>query len=82
MINLTAKQLRKMPQPHGNRLVLDRKHEHSALLKRNGKGDYFVTGVCSYHPSTEQKSGEIGLLAISQSETMSVCGTILMDPAR
>ena len=57
--------------------MLDRKPESLALLKGNAEGDYVVMVGGYYRPSTEQKSGEVGFLAIFQSEHVRGCGTRL-----
>ena len=57
-----------MPRSCVRRLVLNRKHERLVLLKRNRKGDYVLMRGRYYRPFTDQEFGEIGFLAICQSE--------------
>ena len=68
MKNVFVKLLPNVPRPCVRRLVLDRKQENSVLLNRNKKGHYVVMRGRYYRPFTEQEFGEIGFLAICQTE--------------
>ena len=81
MKDLLVKQALNTPLTYGSRLLLHRKHGHSALLRRNAKSDYVVmSGHCSC-PLLEQKSDEILFLAASRRDHVrGYCTTKLMDP--
>ena len=71
------KQLPNTPPKYVCPFVLHRKHESYALLKRNAKGDYTLMSEFCYCSFTKQKIGEIGFLAISQTEHVHEYGAIL-----
>ena len=81
MKDLFVKQALNTPLTYESRLLLYRKHGHSALLRRNAKGDYVVMSGHCCCPLLEQKSDEILFLAASRRDHVrGYCTTKLIYP--
>ena len=76
--NVFIRQLPNMPRPYVARLVFDRKHESTTMIKRLPGGEEVVMGGCCYRPFPEQGFSEIAFLAISHNEQVRGYGTRLM----
>mmetsp|Transcript_12959 Transcript_12959/g.37611 ORF Transcript_12959/g.37611 Transcript_12959/m.37611 type:complete len:561 (-) Transcript_12959:1058-2740(-) len=76
--NIFSKQLPNMPKEYICRLVFDRRHRSTALVKRNGA----VIGGITYRAFHAQAFGEIAFCAVTSSEQVKGFGTRLMNHAK
>ena len=73
-----SKQLPNMPKEYICRLIYERRHKHSALIKKNGT----VIGGITYRAFPEQRMGEICFCAVTSSEQVKGYGTRLMNQTK
>jgi len=76
--NIYSKQLPNMPREYVARLVYDRRHKSTALVKKNGA----VIGGITYRAFPEQRMGEICFCAVTASEQVKGYGTRLMNTTK
>jgi ribosomal protein S18 acetylase RimI-like enzyme len=76
--NIYSKQLPNMPKEYVARLVYDRRHKSTALVKKNGA----VIGGITYRAFPDQRMGEICFCAVTASEQVKGYGTRLMNTTK